>query len=143
MQRVLSSDLTPLFKFGVPVAAAFCGLALSFSVLEEGWGSALFVLFIAAFLVFWSSQFFAPLKRVVALEHKLWVSNYRVSAEIPYFEIESVTRVLRRYDIVQVVFRNDTPFGKAILFMAPSRFFWLGEPPVIAFLRLRVAEAGG
>jgi len=27
--------------------------------------------------------------------------------------------------------------------MAPPRFFWFGEPPVMAFLRLRVAEAGG
>ena len=26
--------------------------------------------------------------------------------------------------------------------MAPPRLFWFGEPPVIAFLRLRVAEAG-
>jgi hypothetical protein len=143
VQRALSTGITPLFKFVVPVIAAFCGLALAFSVLEEGWGSAVFVLLLTAFLVFWSSQFFAPLKRVVALEHKLWVSNYRTAIEVPYFEIESVSRVLRRWDIVQVVFRNDTPFGKAILFMAPQRFFWLGEPPAVAFLRHRAAEAGG
>ncbi len=143
MQRVLSSSLTPLFKFGVPVVAAFCGSALAFSTLDEGWGTAVFVLFVTAFLVFLSSQFFAPLKRVVALEHKLLVSNYRTSVEVPYFEIEAVSRVLWRYDVVQVVFRNDTSFGKAILFMAPPRFFWFGEPPVMAFLRLRVAEAGG
>ena len=143
MQRALSSELTPFFKFALPVLAFVGGGALIFSALEDGWGMAVFVLVLIGFLGFATSQFLAPLKRVVALEHKLLVSNYRSSVEVPYFEIESVSRVIRRWDIVEVVFRNDTAFGRSVVFMAPMRAFWFGDPPVVAFLRLRVAEAGG
>jgi len=142
MKRLLSSELTPLFKIYLPGLSVVGAIFLLVSAFSDGWGIALFALGLIAFYTVAVWQFLVPLKRVVALEHSLSVSNLRHTVEVPYFEIESVSRIWRRYDIIQVVFRNNTPFGRAILFMAPMRAFWFGDPPVVIFLRLRAAEAG-
>jgi hypothetical protein len=142
MKRLLSTELTPLFKFFLPGLGAVGVLFPLASAFSDGWGMTLFALGVITFLALGVWHFLVPLKHVVALEHSLSVSNYRETIEVSYFEIESVSRILRRYDIVQVVFRSNTPFGRAILFMAPMRAFWFGDPPVVAFLRLRAAEAG-
>jgi hypothetical protein len=142
MKRLLSSELTPLFRIYLPGLGAVGAMFLLVSALSDGWEMGLFALGLFGFYAVMVWQFLVPLKRVVALEHSISVSSLRHTVEVPYFEIESVSRIWRRYDIIQVVFRNNTPFGRAILFLAPMRVFWFGDPPVVMFLRLRAAEAG-
>jgi hypothetical protein len=141
VERQLSSDITVVFQIVLPALVLPALAALVFVSFSEGIGASLWALFALAFVSFAFREFIAPLKRVVATQHGLHISGFRVSFQVPYTEIEAVTRVAKRYDIIEVVFRNATPFGRAVKFMAGARFFWWSEHPVVAFLRERAGLA--
>jgi hypothetical protein len=141
MERQLSSVITPIFKYVLPVFAFSALAAVPFAALSGGFVAILFALIavVLGFLAF--KVFIAQLRRVVATQHGLRVSDARTSVEVPYSEIEAVTRVAKRWDIIEVGFRTSTPFGKAIKFMAGARFSWSPEHPVVALLRERAGLA--
>jgi hypothetical protein len=135
--RTLSSDVTPIFKFVLPAIILISFAALGVTMLEEGVGNLLLVVIGGAFVGFLLHEYLLPLKRVVVTAHGLTVSNYRTTISIPFSEIAAVARAYKQWDIVEIGFRSETPFGRSIIFMAGARFFWLSEHPVVAFLRRR------
>jgi hypothetical protein len=141
VERQLSSDFAPAFKYVLPVFAFPVLAAVLFAAVSGGFVAILFALIAGALGVLAFKVFIAPLRRVVATQHGLRVSDARTSVEVPYSEIEAVTRVAKRWDIIEVVFRTTTPFGKAIKFMAGVRFSWSPEHPVVALLRERAGLA--
>jgi hypothetical protein len=83
------------------------------------------------------SQFLVPLKAVSAVQDGLVITNYRRTIHVPWQAIRAVHRAIRRWDIVEVLFHEPTPFGRTIVFMAGARAFWWSEHPVVAFLSRR------
>jgi hypothetical protein len=141
VERQLSTAITPVFKYVLPVFAFLALAAVPFAAVPGGFVVILFALIAMVLGVLAFKVFIAPLRRVVATQHGLRVSDARISVEVPYSEIEVVTRVAKRWDIIEVVFRTTTPFGKAIKFMAGARFSWSPEHPVVALLRERAGLA--
>jgi hypothetical protein len=141
VERQLSSAITPVFKYVLPVFAFLALAEVPFAAMSGGFVAILFALIAVVLGVLAFKVFIAPLRRVVATQHGLRVSDARTSVEVPYSEIQAVTRVAKRWDIIEIVFRTTTPFGKAIKFMAGARFSWSPEHPVVALLRERAGLA--
>jgi len=141
VERQLSSSITPVFKYVLPVFAFLALAAVPFAAVSGGFVALLFAIIAVVLGVLACKVFIAPLRRVVATQHGLRVSDARTSIDVPYSEIQAVTRVAKRWDIVEVVFRTTTPFGKAVKFLAGVRFAWSPEHPVVALLRERAGLA--
>ena len=142
MERQLSSNITLVVQFVLPLCGGPLLAALVIEALGQGVAATFFALLIVAFVILAFREFIAPLKRVVATQDGLHIIGFRASCRVPYAEIEAVTRVAKRYDIIEVVFRNETAFGRAVKFMAGTRLvWWWSEHPVVAFLRHRAGLA--
>lgn len=83
---------------------------------------------------------FWPIKRVLIDENsrRLYVSNYRREIAIPFSEIADVTEFkLSDPRRITIHLRNETEFGKKIIFLGTYRFagVWAGPHPVVKELQ--------
>jgi hypothetical protein len=135
MEKLVSSRLTPLYKFVMPVVlGALIGYGdyvvwiahhsairntLTGILSVEAWPIliALSIGFMAA--VLWIA---IPLKRVVLTADGLWISNYVVKTFVPLSEIQEVDQLSwtqpRR---ATIKFRNRTVFGKRLTVIPPMQ----------------------
>ena len=140
MRRQLSSAMTPINKFGLPVfIVAFC-LNAAFRVgVPNGWPV---VLVMTVMLVVW--YFVAGRLLVVRLDDKLlYVSNYRREIEIPLSEVAKVVEnKLINSRNVTIYLTRPSAFGSQITFMPEVHFFlFFRDHPVVAQLNQSVAHA--
>ncbi len=80
------------------------------------------------------------LKRVLARENGLLVSNYRREIFVPYEQISSVREnKLVNIRPITVQLRSATAFGSSFVFMPYTAFVLFGDHPVATRLRERAA----
>jgi hypothetical protein len=136
--RTLSSGATPVFKFVFPalIVGSLVAFVIAFAP-SGGAGNHLLFVVAGASAGFLLHEYLLPLKRVVATAHGLGISNYRTTIVVPFAEI-ATAHAYKRWGIVEVIFRSQTPFGRSVTFLAEGRFFRVSEHPVVEFLRRRV-----
>ncbi len=140
MRRKLSSAMTPIFKFVLPVViVAFC-LNAAFRVgVPNGWPV---ILVMTLMLLVW--YFFAGRLLVVQLDDKsLYVSNYRREIEIPLSEVAKVVEnKLINTRNVTIYLTRPSAFGSQITFMPEVQLFlFFRDHPVVAQLSQSAAHA--
>jgi hypothetical protein len=140
MRRKLSSAMTPIFKFGMPIfIVAFC-LNAAFRVgVPNGWPAILVMILL---LVVW--YFFAGRLLVVQVDDtSLYVSNYRREVEIPLSEVAKVVEnKLINTRNVTIHLTRPSAFGSQITFMPEVLFLlFFRDHPVVAELTQSVAQA--
>jgi hypothetical protein len=109
--RTLSSDATPVFKFVLPtlIVGALAAFVIAFAP-AGGAGNHLLFVIAGAFAGFLLREYLLPLKRVIATAHGLSISNYRTTIAAPFTEI-ATAHAYKRWGIVEVIFRSETPVG--------------------------------
>jgi hypothetical protein len=141
MRTRLSSPLTLLYKIGLPSLFACLGLFLIAASLGDEWNkpggtsvpmsSSARVLYVMAGLgsLYWVWQC-ARLKRVEIDDNSLYVSDYRTEIQIPLADIADVRETAPYWFTIIVLFKNDSPFGRSIVFKPRHRFYWSGLHPI-------------
>ena len=84
-----------------------------------------------------------PLKRVQVDDNNLYISNYLKEITVPLGEIENVTDfILSEPRRVTIHFRNETEFGRKIVFLAKYRAFAFmdGHPIVDELIQMSVRK---
>jgi hypothetical protein len=144
--RLISSELTPLLKFGGSAFFLVQGIVVAGNIVEgtgyvqdSRWAVVAAVTMAFAFWIAW--RFFG-LKRVALDDGDLRISDYRREIVVPLREVEAVEQ--KRFGIHAVVvrFARDTEFGRRVLFFPKGRrpaFTW--THPMVDRLRHAVAEA--
>ncbi len=142
--HVLSTQLTFFFKFVFPVLmlVALSAGMIAVARVNPWVGLAWLLLIALVTALFW---FYAwPIKRVVAYQDHLLVSNYLREAPVPYDQIASVREVRWiNWRPVVVTLETPSPFGKEIMFYpAVDSIFggWNEERSATRFLRERLAR---
>ncbi|HEX2077971.1 MAG TPA: hypothetical protein VHG08_09685 [Longimicrobium sp.] len=149
MRRVpvsLSSELTPLFKFGFPVLFGIVAGLMTFLVPagEGDPGAAGRVLLWLGMIVLllWAC---GGLMAVRQEGTDLVISNYRREHRVPASQIE---RVRRFAGMVVIRFRQPTPFGRSIRFVPEASLLdvlglgWMDDEPVKHLRELARMDAG-
>ena len=140
----LSSQLTPLFRFGFPIAWLALFGATVVSAFAASYFLALLVLaaFIAGLLWFRASAF--QLCEVWADGSGLIVTRGRHRALIPYAAIRDA-RQRHYFGFSEVLLHAPLPLGQVILFIpyVAQWFPYLAEHPADVFIQQRVAKAAG
>jgi len=80
-----------------------------------------------------------PLKKVSIFGDKLYVSNFRKEVVVPISEIVNVRgNILTEPQRVTIYLRNETEFGRKIVFIAKYRWFsfWSKHPVVDELLQM-------
>ena len=149
--RVISADLTPLVKWGLP--CVFLAWGIWFVAKWVAWlhdGATIEPFVGAAGVCFVTlcpliAARCLALKRVALSEDALHISNHRREIVVPLRDVERVTE--NRWESIHPVtihLRSDTEFGSRIVFMPHRRWFaWWTSHPVVAELREAVERAGG
>jgi hypothetical protein len=137
-EQRISTPLTLLLQLLLPVPLVALVLALA----TEGLASAI-AAFTLALTGFWAyAHFIWPLRTVYASRYGIRVLSRGSSVLVRYGNLASASRILRRWDTVEITFREPVPpLGPSIMFMAPPRLFWASEPPVLQLLHERALEA--
>ncbi len=135
MQRRISSLSTVYTKIISPLLFPVWVLVLFY--LQPGDGLAgtvvMGVFFIAVAGGFFWLHF--PLKRVKVDDDNLYISNYLKEITVPLGEIENVTEfILSEPRRVTIHFRNETEFGRKIVFLATYRSFRLSRRPIRSWM---------
>jgi hypothetical protein len=141
----LSSLLTFIHKFIIPtlwLGGFWLGTVLL--VIDPPPGGE-HPLIVAAALVFGAIVFYRwgfPLKRVMARENGLLVSNYRQEIFVPYEQISTV-RESKFVNIrpITVQLRSATAFGSRFVFMPHFALVLFGDHPVATRVRERAEAA--
>ena len=156
MQRTLSSDWTYFYKIIFPIIwiggyGLGTGALFFASGRVSGKGGApplaevkrlfLGVWLLASASIYW---FCIRLKQVRIDEEALYISNFVKEVRVPLWDIAEVTEN-RWVNIhpVTIEFRNDTEFGRSIVFMPKVRWFGWSSHPVVAELREAARRAAG
>lgn len=146
--RVISADLTPLIKWGLP--GVFLGWGMWFvakwiASFEAGATVEPFVAAMAVCFVALCPLVAARclgLKRVTLTEDALHISNYRREIVVPLRDVASVNHSWIGPKSVVVRFERENEFGRHIAFLPTRTFeglFW--SSPIVDRLRDAVAAA--
>jgi hypothetical protein len=148
--RTLSSASTWWIKYLTPFAFALAmvGQGLWFGLVRPVLSTAggawqLLVLFcivatLLTFLVAWQGL---QLKQVRMDDEALYISNYFQEIRVPLSNMEHVSEFLgvRQGNRVTITLRDDTPFGRKVVFMPPFSWSRRGRvDPVVGELRARI-----
>lgn len=146
MRRKISSKLTIFHKFILP-ALLLAGILISyidvsmekpntFDLIKE-------LYFIGSAIVGYLFLWFDLRSKEVSIEGDfLYVSNFSREIKIPLSEIKKVTEfVFLNHDPVTIHLKNETRFGKKIIFIPTYRYFnFFSSHPIVSELR-RIANA--
>ena len=152
--ELLSSRATRRYS---PYRLLFVGIPVLFLVVtlmdraKTAWSIEGFIVLAAFFLLFvLMGAYAAQFKQVSVSGPCLLVSDGKRDAHVPLGRILRVSQTARmgwwafdsNPNVVHVVFRDRTPFGRSILFVAPTGTSFLSsqENPVVARLRRLCAE---
>jgi hypothetical protein len=92
------------------------------------------------FLIAWQGL---PLKRVRMDDEALYISNYFREIRVPLSNMEHVSEFLgrRQGNRVTITLRDDTPFGREVVFMPPLSWSRRGKvDPVVGELRALIRQ---
>jgi hypothetical protein len=137
-EQLVSSSITGLFQVLLGMAWILLATVIVCST-NDFFTGAVGTLLLFAFG--WGYfAFIWPLRVVYASDHGLRIATREGFVYVHYDEIRSVSRVLRRWDTVEIVFTEAKPIiGPSVMFMAPQRFFWGGAPPAMEMLLEKAA----
>lgn len=148
-KKLLSTQMTPFYKWVLP---AFLGLLMLVFVIltvmlyrsggfTVDWSMPFMIFAALAVIVFGVAiftiwHFGVKLKRVEVDDYYLYVSDFTTTLRIPLTEIESVEEWKYFNPVpIWVHFRNETRFGKQIVFYAGYRLFSFGSHPTFKYLQ--------
>jgi hypothetical protein len=138
--QLLSSPSTYFAKFVMPVVLLVIACVFLFRALVEHRYSVTLVLFVFAVIFFLQYWFYGRAKKVSLDGAILVISDFRREARIPLSSLEKASgSVGMSPEVIWLYFREDTPFGKTILFLPPRRTFrGFNQHPFVAMLNAKV-----
>lgn len=133
MPRRISSLLTFLLKVSVPVGIVLGVLIFIYPERNAGAGVIVVMSVFIALVAAYGIWLHWPIKQVRVDDDNRYVSNYKSEIVVPLGEIENVTEfILSEPRRVTIHLRNDTEFGRKIVFLAPYRAFaFLSPHPIV------------
>jgi hypothetical protein len=138
----ISSKLTIFFKFIFPgfwiCVFGYCFIRAFILGHSIKW----FFLFIWLIGIFFSYRFLIPLKQVRIDGNDLIVTNFSKRISISTKSIEKVDEMVFSIHPVFVIFKNETEFGKRIIFMPKKIISFGGSHPVVKLLQSLINSGG-
>ena len=141
-ERKLSSMATLWLKIGGPTLwlvplGLWAGIMIALDIENAALSVIIFLAFGSLF-VFW----FIPLKKVVATENGLRISNYLASTTVPYEDVQEVRECkILSHRPVTIVLKHPCRFGRKIRFVPRGKWYSLWwwvcwrDHPVAVWLR--------
>ena len=141
--ETISSRLTGFYKFGFLVIWAGMWAMATVGMLAQGnsQGWAMVGVLVAGVVFIW--WLLGGLKRVRLEGRNLLISNYKLEIVVPVGDLAGVRqRWWMSPKLVTLELRNDTPFGKSILFMPRTTFRMFSEDEIVRRLRSLSSSSG-